>query len=115
MRIKDLFNFKNKREFEHLVRINFQYGYQSLEELHALESKLELLLYNDRIGELDGYEIKADYSGGILYLYGYNAEELFKLIQPTLLSTSFMKQAEVHLRFGDLNDESATEIDFVLD
>lgn len=116
MRIQDLFNIDNtEREYKQLVLINFYYGYQNLEELHELESKLRLLLYNKGIGELDGHEINTDYSDGTLYLYAHNAEELFKAIQPTLLQTPFMKKAEVHLRFGDIKDASALEIDFILE
>lgn len=115
MRIEDLFEFENtEREYKQSVLINFYYGYEKLDELHALESKLRILLFDKGIGELDGHEINMDGSDGTLFLYGHNAEELFKAIEPLLLKTSWMKKAEVHLRFGDIRDASAHEIDFIL-
>lgn len=116
MRIEDLFKLENtEREYKQSVLINFYYGYQELEELHSLESKLRILLFDKGIGELDGHEINMDGSDGTLFLYGHNAEELFKTIEPLLLQTPFMKKAEVHLRFGDIRDTSAPEIDFILE
>ncbi len=116
MRIEDLFKLENtEREYKQSVLINFYYGYKSLDELHTLESKLRILLYNKGIGELDGHEINMDNSDGTLYLYAHNAEELFKTIKPILVETPFMKKAEVYLRFGDMRDKSASEIDFILE
>lgn len=115
MRIEDLFKLENtERVYKHSVIINFYYGYDELDELHALESKLRILLFNKEVGELDGHEINMDGSDGTLFLYGHNAEELFKTIEPLLLQTPFMKKAEVHLRFGHISDTSAHEIDFIL-
>lgn len=115
MRIGDLFKLENtEREYKHSVIINFYYGYQELDELHNLESKLRILLFDKGVGELDGHEINMDGSDGTLFLYGHNAEELYKTIEPVLLSTPFMKKAEVYLRFGDISDTSASEIDFIL-
>lgn len=116
MRIQDLFKLDNtEREYKQLVRVNFNYGYQSLEELHALESKLRMALYNKNIGEFDGHEISTDHSEGALYLYAHNAEELFKAIRAILLSVDFMKRADVYLRFGDVNDPDALEIELALE
>ena len=116
MRIEDLFNSDNShREYKQSVLINFYYGYDGLEELHGLESRIRILLYNKGIGELDGHEINMDGSDGTLFLYAHNAEELFKTIQPLLLQTPWMKKAEVYLRFGHINDPAAAEIDFILE
>lgn len=116
MRIQDLFKLDNaEREYKQSVLINFYYGYEGLEELHDLESKLRILLYNKGIGELDGHEINMDGSDGTLYLYANNAEELFKVIRPLLLQTPWMKKAEVYLRFGARGDAAAAEIDFILE
>jgi len=116
MRIQDLFNPENSEmEYKQSILINFYYGYEGLEELHDLESKLRVFLYNKGIGELDGHEINMDGSDGTLYLYAHNAEELFKAIRPVLLQAPFMKKAEVYLRFGDRRDSSAPEIDFILE
>jgi len=117
MKIEDLFNKveNTEREYKQSVLINFDYGYQELDELHTLESKLRVFLYSKGIGELDGHEINIDMSDGTLYLHAHNAEELFKAIRPILLDAPFMKKAEVHLRFGGRRDASAPEIDFILE
>jgi hypothetical protein len=106
MNIRDLFNNRNT-DVRQSVVIHFYYGISSLEPLHALESKLRITLFNTGLGELDGHEIAMDSSDGFLYLYGSNAEALFKAIRPLLLVTPFMRNAEVNLRFG--------AIDFILE
>lgn len=85
---------------EHAVIIRFQYGFEGLEPLYELEEKLEKVINNDKAGEYDGHEIATDYSDGFLYMYGPNAETLFKTIKPILDETSFMKGAIAKLRFG---------------
>ena len=65
-----------------------------------LEEKLEKVIADNNAGEYDGHEIAVDYSDGILYMYGQNAENLFKVIKPTLDSCDFMKGATAKLRFG---------------
>jgi hypothetical protein len=117
MKISDLFKGDGKRvpDSRHSVIVYFQYGHESLELLHTLESKLRIALYNANAGELDGHEIAMDSTDGFLYLYGNNAEELFKAIRPILLMEPFMHRAEVSLRFGDIDDDEAKEIDFILE
>jgi uncharacterized protein YbbC (DUF1343 family) len=98
---------------EHAVIIRFNYGIEGVEALHSLEDKLEKIIVNKKAGEYDGHEIATDYSDGILYMYGPNAEVLFKAIKPTLEQTSFMKGAIVKLRFGPPVD-GVKEIEFEL-
>ena len=85
---------------EHAVIIRFNYGIEGLEELHKLEEKLENMIVANKVGEYDGHEIATDYSDGILYMYGPNAENLFKAIKSTLVETDFIKGATAILRFG---------------
>ncbi|MDZ4793194.1 MAG: hypothetical protein SGI83_02860 [Bacteroidota bacterium] len=87
-------------EPEHAVIIQFNYGIEGLEELHKLEEKLENIIVANKVGEYDGHEIATDYSDGILYMYGPNAEILFKAIKSTLDETAFLKGAIAKLRFG---------------
>lgn len=117
MNIYDLFN-KGKdpsREVRQSVIIHFDYGHKGLEPLHELESKLRVALYYAGVGELDGHEIAMDNSDGSLYFYGPNAEALFKAIRPLLLETSFMRKAQVYLRFGAVDDPSVSDIEFILE
>ena len=89
---------------EHAVIIHFNYGIEGLDPLYNLESKLERCLIDNKVGEYDGHEIAIDNSDGFLYMYGPNAETLFKAIQATLDSTEFMKGAKATLRFGPPKD-----------
>jgi hypothetical protein len=95
---------------EHSVTIHFKYGKKSLDALSALEERIEDVLKKTGAGELDGNEVATDYSDGFLYLYGANAEQLFKVVHPILKSASFMKGAKATLRFGSY-EEDANEIE----
>ncbi|PSR52107.1 hypothetical protein AHMF7605_00510 [Adhaeribacter arboris] len=92
-------NLKNN-ESEHAVIIHFNYGIEGLEALHGLEDKLEKVITENNVGDYDGHEIAVDYSDGFLYMYGPNAENLFKAVKPILVITDFMKGAKAKLRFG---------------
>jgi hypothetical protein len=89
---------------EHAIIIHFQYGKENLTPLHELESRLESVLAGKDIGEYDGHEIATDYSDGFLYLYGPNADVLFKVVKPALESTDFITGALARLRFGPPGD-----------
>jgi hypothetical protein len=91
------------KEPEHAVIIRFNYGIEGLDDLHNLENKLRNIIDNN-FGEYDGHEIATDFSDGILYMYGPNAETLLKAIRPTLDETTFMKGAITKLRFGPPSD-----------
>lgn len=48
-----------------------------------------------------------DYSDGFLYMYGPNAETLFKTVKPILGSENFMKGAVATLRFGPPGEDTS--------
>jgi hypothetical protein len=98
---------------EQSVIISFQYGIEELDPLYALVNKLTILLEGKNIGDCDGHEIAMDNSDGSLYLYGPNAEVLFKAIKSTLESTSFLKGATAQLRFGASGND-VPEIEVVI-
>ena len=89
---------------EHAVIIDFLYGLKDLEPLHKLENQLRTLINENSLGEYDGHDIATDYSDGILYMYGPNAELIFKSVQPVLEKAEFMKGANVKMRFGPPED-----------
>ena len=91
-------------ENEHCVIVHFNYGLESMDQLYNLRDKLETVLEGSKVGEYDGHEIATDLSDGFLYLYGPNAEDLYKIIQPTIETTDFMKGASVRMRFGPPED-----------
>lgn len=77
---------------------------QGTEELYRLRDQLESVIEKNQLGEYDGHELATDYSDGFLYMYGPNAETLFKGIKETLEKTNFMKGAIAKLRFGPPED-----------
>lgn len=98
---------------EQAVIIKFNYGINGLEALYELEDKLEEVIDQNGVGEYDGHEIAVDYIDGYLYMYGHNAEILFKAIRSTLDNTDFMKGAVATLRFGPPGDNTK-QIDITL-
>lgn len=90
----------NQSSAQHSVIIHFNYGIDSLDPLHQLGRKLDRIIKAKNVGEYDGHEIAMDSSHGFLYLYGPNAETLFKTVLPTLQATDFMTGASATLRFG---------------
>ena len=89
---------------EHAVIISFLYGVDGLEPLHRLEDSLKKIIDQEGVGEYDGHEIAVNYSDGFLYMYGSNAEALFKTVRPLLEQIEFMKEATAKLRFGPPED-----------
>ncbi len=94
----------NGKEPEHAVIVYFDYKKISLDPLHELERKLEKVITEKKVGAYDGHEIREDYNDGILYMYGPNAEALFKAVKQTLEATDFMFGATANLRFGPPGD-----------
>ncbi len=101
------------KEPQHAVIVYFDYGMESLDPLFELCDKLDKVIEAAAVGEFDGHEIAMDGSDGSLYMYGPNAETLFKVIKPTLDKIPFIKGAIAKLRFGPPG-EGAREIDVEL-
>ena len=96
---------KSKRELvEHAVIIHFQYGKDKMDDIYKLRYKLEQKINSKGLGEYDGHEIAIDLTDGYLYMYGPNAEHLYKGIKSTLEEVDFMKGAKAKLRFGPPED-----------
>ena len=98
---------------EHAIVVHFKYKKKSLDELHQLETQLSQIIEENSLGEYDGHEIAKD-TNGFIYMYGTNAENLFKAVKPVLDKTDFMKGAIAILRFGgpgasDIEVEVGTE------
>ena len=89
---------------EQAVIITFNYGIEELDELSVLEAKLRNAIELKQVGEYDGHEIAMDSSDGTLFMYGPNAEALFKCIKAILDETAFMRGAVAQLRFGPPSD-----------
>ena len=96
--------FGKKAEPEHAVIAHFNYNKDDLQPLHDLEDRLEKEIEKRKIGIYDGHEVATDYSDGFIYMYGPNAEVLFKGVKDILESTDFMIGSTIKLRFGPPED-----------
>jgi hypothetical protein len=64
-----------------------------MEHMYKLRDQLENIMEKNNLGEYDGHEIATDYSDGFIYMYGQNAETLFKGVKSTLKKTGFLNEA----------------------
>ena len=112
--MKNLNNLPGKKstlfERQHAVIVHFMYLKDDLDPLHDLDEKLEKVIREKDVGKYDGHEINLDMTDGSLYMYGPNAEDLFKAVKPTLEQTDFTRRAWATLRFGGPGPDSK-EID----
>ena len=90
----------NEQKIEHAVIIYFNNGIKGMDEIYELSDELRTIIEKNNLGEFDGHEVAIDNSDGSLYMYGPNAELLFKGIKSTLEKTRFLNGAEAVLRFG---------------
>ena len=93
------------KDTDHSVIIHFFYGKDSLDELYELEDKMRLALEASGAGLCDGHEIAMDDSDGFYFLYGENAETVFKTVAPILADSTFMRGATAHLSFGPAGED----------
>ena len=87
-------------ESDHAVIVRCNYGSTDLSRLFDLEGKLEAAITAAKAGEYDGNEVAVDGSDGTLYMYGPDADRLFRVVEPILKATPYMNGAKVTLRFG---------------
>src|ERR1700693_5180913 len=80
------------------VIVHFLYGSINLQHLYALEDLLRMAISDASAGEYDGREMADDCSDGNLYMYGPDAEALYRAISPVLAACSFMHGATVTLQ-----------------
>jgi hypothetical protein len=93
----------------HSVVIWFDYGIEDDDPFYELSDKLRMTVEEKGVGIYDGHEMELFNSDGSFYMYGPNAETLFKAVLPVLQEYHFMKGAIAVLRFGSSDD--AKEID----
>jgi hypothetical protein len=93
---------KNSRKSppEHEVMVHFSYGSTNFQHMYALEDVLRHAISEAKVGEYDGHEVPEDGSDGFFYMYGPDAEALYRVISPVLAESSFMHGATVTLWFG---------------
>jgi hypothetical protein len=71
-----------------VVIVHFEYGKPDGKPFLEFEKTLESAVNSSGIGSYDGNELAADGRNGTLYMYGPDADKLFALAKPILLSTT---------------------------
>jgi hypothetical protein len=82
------------------VEVHFLYGSTNFQYVYALGDQLQLAVAEAKVGEYDGHAIPADGSEGRFFIYGPDAEAIFKVIAPILEASPLMRGATVTLHFG---------------
>lgn len=92
-----------QRDPEHAVLLHFRLestwpSTQEVDRYHALEERLEEAVKDARAGELDGDEFGEGEC--VVFLYGPDAEALWKAVMPVLEKEPFPKGSFAIKRFG---------------
>jgi hypothetical protein len=82
------------------VEVHFEYGSTNFQYVYALGDQIQLAILEAKVGEYDGHAIPADGSEGRYFVYGPDAEAIFKVIAPVLAASPFMNGATVTLHYG---------------
>ena len=97
--LKHIFGKKNEQiPVEQAVIAKFKYEESELAPLSELCGSLESVISQNQVGEFDGHEIATDLSDGLLYMYGIDADALFKAIEPMLVGASCMNDVVATIR-----------------
>ena len=94
---------------EEAVIVHFNYGQKDWSQFFEFEKNLEEAIAKAAVGEYDGNELATDGSDGSMYMYGPDADALFAIVKPRLLSASFLRNVVVTLRYGAVNDPTTRE------
>jgi hypothetical protein len=95
---------------EQAVIVYFDYGSTDWKPFFTFEKTLEDAVNHSGAGDYDGNELAVDGSDGSLYMYGPDADKLFAVAKPILLSTRLLKNIKVVLRYGRVDDKAAREV-----
>ena len=107
MKLLDLENIDIDLKKEDSVIIEFG-EFKGLDIIHEIDTKL-INVIPEELGRHDMHEVAMDNSHGRFFIYGKNAEELFKTMIPVLKEYDFLQNATVFLNFVDGNKEKDLE------
>jgi hypothetical protein len=82
------------------IEVHFSYGSTNYQHLYALEDELQHAISDAAVGKYEGHDVAADGSDGFFYLYGPDAEAIYRVISPVLAASTFMQGATVTMWFG---------------
>jgi hypothetical protein len=82
------------------VEVYFEYGSTNFQYVYALGDQIQRAIAEAKAGEYDGHSIPADGSDGRYFIYGPDAEEIFRVLKPVLEASPLMRGAKVTLHYG---------------
>lgn len=82
------------------VEVRFAYGSTNFQHVYAFGDLLQNAIVEAKVGEYDGHALPADGSEGRYFVYGPDAEAIYKVIAPVLESSPLMRGATVTLIYG---------------
>jgi len=82
------------------VEVHFEYGSTNFQYVYALGDQLQAAIAEAKVGEYDGHAIPADGSDGRYFVYGPDAEAIYKVIAPVLEASPLMRGATITLHYG---------------
>jgi hypothetical protein len=82
------------------VEVHFEYGSTNFQYAYALGDEIQTAIAEAKVGEYDGHALPADGSEGRYFVYGPDAEAIFKVIAPVLEASPLMRGATVTLHYG---------------
>jgi hypothetical protein len=85
---------------EQEVEVHFAYGSTNFQHVYALGDQLQNAIVEAKVGEYDGHAIPADGSEGRYFIYGPDAEAIYKVIAPVLEASPLMRGATITLHYG---------------
>jgi len=85
---------------EQEVEVHFAYGSTNFQHVYALGDVLQSAIFEAKVGEYDGHALPADGSEGRYFIFGPDAEAIYKVIAPILEASPLMRGATVTLHFG---------------
>jgi hypothetical protein len=92
---------------EQAVIVHFDYGNADWKPFFVFEKTFEDAIGKSGVGDYDGNELAVDGSDGSLYMYGPDADKLFAVAKPILLSATLLRNVTVTLRYGSVKDKLA--------
>ncbi len=82
------------------VEIFFEYGSTNFQHVYALGDQLHIAVTDAKAGEYDGHEITSGGGECKLFLFGQDAETIFRVITPVLEASPLTRGAIITLLFG---------------
>ena len=82
------------------VEIHFAYGSTNFQYVYSLGDEIQTAIAEAKVGEYDGHALPADGSEGRYFIYGPDAEAIYRAIAPVLEASPLMRGATITLLFG---------------